>query len=105
MYGNFIRTGFALKLVNIEVPFSGQRILSNFLDFQYHGTIVERYSSMNPKFYQTMKTILLLLTVVFASMAVTGCTNDEGEDLDVITPTDEEEQLLLQTEQHQEQKN
>ena len=41
-----------------------------------------------------MKTILLLLTVVFASMAVTGCTNDEGEDLDVITPTDEEELFL-----------
>ncbi|MEO0572483.1 MAG: hypothetical protein AAF039_12320 [Bacteroidota bacterium] len=43
-----------------------------------------------------MKTILLLLTVVFASMAVTGCTNDEGEDLDVITPTDEEEVHLEQ---------
>lgn len=54
---------------------------------------------MNPKFYVKMKTILLLLTVVFTTMAVTGCTNDEGEDLDVITPTDEEEQLLLQTEQ------
>lgn len=43
-----------------------------------------------------MKTILLLLTVVFTTMAVTSCTNDEGEDLDVITPNDEEEQLLLQ---------
>lgn len=51
---------------------------------------------MNPKFYIKMKTILLLLTVVFASMAVTGCTNDEGEDLDVITPTDEEEVHLEQ---------
>ncbi len=49
---------------------------------------------MNPKFYVKMKTILLLLTVVFTIMAVTGCTNDEGEDLDVITPTDEEEMLL-----------
>ena len=49
---------------------------------------------MNPKFYVTMKTILLLLTVVLTTMAVTGCTNDEGEDLDVITPTDEEEMLL-----------
>lgn len=49
---------------------------------------------MNPKFYVKMKTILLLLTVVFTTMAVTGCTNDEGEDLDVITPTDEEEMLL-----------
>ena len=49
---------------------------------------------MNPKFCVTMKTILLLLTVVLTTMAVTGCTNDEGEDLDVITPTDEEEMLL-----------
>lgn len=49
---------------------------------------------MNPKFYVKMKTILLLLTVVFTTMAVTGCTNDEGEDLDVITPTDEEDMLL-----------
>lgn len=58
---------------------------------------------MNPKFYIKMKTILLLLTVVFTTMAVTGCTNDEGEDLDVITPNDEEEQLLLQTEQRTEE--
>ena len=50
-----------------------------------------------------MKTILLLLTVVFTTMAVTGCTNDEGEDLDVLTPTDEEEQLLLQTEKESEE--
>ena len=49
---------------------------------------------MNPKFYLKMKTILLLLTVVFTTMAVSGCTNDEGEDLDVITPTDEEEILI-----------
>ena len=46
--------------------------------------------------FAIMKTILLLLTVVFTTMAVTGCTNDEGEDLDVITPNDEEE--LLQKE-------
>lgn len=60
---------------------------------------------MNPKFYNKMKTILLLLTVVFTTMAVTGCTNDEGEDFDVITPNDEEEQLLLQTEQDTEKKS
>ena len=42
-----------------------------------------------------MKTILLLLTVAFTSMAVTGCTNDEGEDLDVLTPNDDEEQLVV----------
>jgi len=41
-----------------------------------------------------MKTILLLLTVVFTTMAVTGCTNDEGEDIDVLTPDDEQELLL-----------
>ena len=52
-----------------------------------------------------MKTILLLLTVVFTIMAVTGCTNDEGEDLDVITPTDEEEQLRIQSQRTTEQKN
>lgn len=53
-----------------------------------------------------MKTILLLLTVVFATMAVTSCTNDEGEDLDVLTPTEEEEQLLVRTEKEsQEQKD
>jgi hypothetical protein len=51
-----------------------------------------------------MKTILLLLTVVFTSMAVTGCTNDEGEDLDVITPTDDEEQLLMQSKDSTQQK-
>ena len=31
-------------------------------------------------------------------MAVTGCTNDEGEDLDVILTNDEEE-LLIQNDQ------
>ena len=42
-----------------------------------------------------MKTILLLISIVFTSFAVTSCTNDEGEnDLDFITP-DEEEQLAL----------
>ncbi|MEM1338347.1 MAG: hypothetical protein AAF634_17100 [Bacteroidota bacterium] len=41
-----------------------------------------------------MKTILLLLTVIFTSLAVSSCTNDEGEDLDVITPNDDEELLL-----------
>ncbi len=45
-----------------------------------------------------MKSILLLITVVFSSMAVSSCTNDEGEDLDVITPNDEEE-LLIQNDQ------
>lgn len=44
-----------------------------------------------------MKTILLLLTVVFTTMAVTGCTNDEGEDIDVLTPDDEQEFFLKET--------
>ncbi|WP_262887638.1 hypothetical protein [Flagellimonas sp. HSM57] len=40
-----------------------------------------------------MKTILLLITLVFTSMAVTSCTNDEGDqDLEILTP-DEETQL------------
>ena len=40
-----------------------------------------------------MKTILLLITIVFSSMAVTSCTNDEGDqDLEILTP-DEETQL------------
>lgn len=47
-----------------------------------------------PKCYDVMKTILLLLTVIFTSLAVSSCTNDEGEDLDVITPNDDEELLL-----------
>ncbi len=41
-----------------------------------------------------MKTILLLLTVFFTSLAVTSCTNDEGEDLEILTPNDEEETLV-----------
>ena len=47
-----------------------------------------------PKFYDVMKTILLLLTVFFTSLAVSSCTNDEGEDLDVLTPNDDEELLI-----------
>ncbi|UJH66621.1 hypothetical protein [Allomuricauda sp. SCSIO 65647] len=38
-----------------------------------------------------MKTIFLLIAVFFGSLAVTGCTNDEGDnDIDLITPTDDE---------------
>lgn len=45
-----------------------------------------------------MKIILLLITVLVSSMAVTSCTNDEGEtDLDFLTPGDEEELLLMET--------
>ncbi|NKI33179.1 hypothetical protein [Croceivirga thetidis] len=40
-----------------------------------------------------MKVILLLLTVFFTIMAVSSCTNDEGEDLEILTPEEQEEQL------------
>lgn len=44
-----------------------------------------------------MKIILLLITVLVSSLAVTSCTNDEGEsDLDFISPNDEEEVLLME---------
>jgi hypothetical protein len=39
-----------------------------------------------------MKVVLLLITVLFSSMALSSCTNDEGEgDLDILTPNDEQE--------------
>ena len=41
-----------------------------------------------------MKTILLLLTVFFTGLAVSSCTNDEGEDFDVLTPNEDEEMLI-----------
>lgn len=41
-----------------------------------------------------MKTILLLITVSLASLALASCTNDEGDnDIDVITPNDTEESI------------
>lgn len=41
-----------------------------------------------------MKVILLLIIVLFSSLAISGCTNDEGEgDLDILIPEDEQEQL------------
>ncbi|MFD2101592.1 hypothetical protein [Flagellimonas iocasae] len=52
-----------------------------------------------------MKIILLLITVLVSSMAVTSCTNDEADsDMDFISPNDEEEVLLMGT-QVDEQKN
>ncbi len=45
-----------------------------------------------------MKIILLLITVLVSSLAVTSCTNDEDEtNLDFITPNDEEELILKET--------
>ncbi|MBT8186752.1 MAG: hypothetical protein HKP38_07345 [Croceitalea sp.] len=40
-----------------------------------------------------MKTILLLLTVCISSLALGSCTNDEGEDIDIITPKEEEKSV------------
>ena len=38
-----------------------------------------------------MKTIFLFISIFFAGMAMSSCTNDEGEeDIDVITPNEEE---------------
>ena len=42
-----------------------------------------------------MKVILLLISLVFALMALGSCTNEEGEDLDVLTPTEKDENSLL----------
>ncbi|WP_161594387.1 hypothetical protein [Flagellimonas alvinocaridis] len=47
-----------------------------------------------------MKIILLLITIFFSSMAVTSCTNDEGEtEFDHITPEEEQQALLDRMEQ------
>lgn len=47
-----------------------------------------------------MKTILLLITVLFSSMALSSCTNDEGEtEFDRITPEEEQQTALTKTEQ------
>lgn len=45
-----------------------------------------------------MKTILLLVSLVFSGMALSSCTNDEGEDLEVLTPEETEEHLALSKE-------
>ncbi|GLU43891.1 hypothetical protein [Allomuricauda sp. NBRC 101325] len=46
-----------------------------------------------------MKTILLLITLIMASLAVSSCTNDESDtDFEFLSP-DEEQQAALKTEQ------
>jgi len=46
-----------------------------------------------------MKTILLLITLIFSGMAVSSCTNDEDDtDFQIINP-EEEQQTALQLEQ------
>ncbi|AEM69682.1 hypothetical protein Murru_0632 [Allomuricauda ruestringensis DSM 13258] len=38
-----------------------------------------------------MKTILLLITLIFSAMAVSSCTNDEGEtEFEFLTPEEEQ---------------
>ena len=50
----------------------------------------------SPQIYFVMKTVLLFLMIIFSSLALMGCTNDEGEnDLDFITPNEEEESVLF----------
>jgi len=52
-----------------------------------------------------MKTILLLITIVFSSMAVSSCTNDESDtEFDYINP-DEEQQATQVAETVQELPN
>lgn len=44
-----------------------------------------------------MKTVLLFITLFFSLLALTGCTNDEGEnDLDFIIPEEEENKIQSQ---------
>lgn len=53
---------------------------------------------MNPN-PNIMKTILLLVTLIFSAMAVSSCTNDEGEtEFERLTP-EEEQQMALKAEQ------
>ncbi len=45
-----------------------------------------------------MKTILLLVSLIFAGFALGSCTNDEGEtEFDVLTPDEEETSVLLKS--------
>ncbi|MCL6265009.1 hypothetical protein [Flagellimonas myxillae] len=45
-----------------------------------------------------MKTVLLFITLLFSALALTSCTNEEGDnDLDFLTPEEEENQIQNQT--------
>ena len=47
-----------------------------------------------------MKTILLLVSLVFAGFALGSCTNDEGEtEFEILTPEEEDAGVLLQSEE------
>lgn len=46
-----------------------------------------------------MKTVLLFVTLFFSSLALSGCTNEEGDnDLDFITPEEEQNTTSEQVE-------
>ncbi|WP_422860797.1 hypothetical protein ACOKFD_08190 [Flagellimonas sp. S174] len=47
-----------------------------------------------------MKTILLLVSLVFAGFAVGSCTNDEGEtEFEILNPGEEDSGASLQSEE------
>ncbi|MHA7865382.1 hypothetical protein [Flagellimonas marinaquae] len=53
-----------------------------------------------------MKTILLLVTLIFSAMAVSSCTNDEGDtEFEFINPEEEQPTTALKTEVEQESIN
>ena len=64
--------------------------------FRYWYIVQVLKSNPNPTI---MKTILLLVTLIFSAMAVSSCTNDEGEtEFERLTP-EEEQQMALKAEQ------
>ncbi|MGX1929780.1 hypothetical protein [Flagellimonas sp. 2504JD4-2] len=49
-----------------------------------------------------MKTVLLFITLIFSSLALSSCTNEESEnDLDFINPNEEEESTLIVSKENQ----
>lgn len=60
--------------------------------------LAERYISRNHRVSYLLN-YQILITVLFSSMALSSCTNDEGDgDLDIITPNDEQERVSIQAE-------
>lgn len=87
---------FTLKIRKLNLQNSHQYLYglskSNYHEQDAgHGFVLGRREI--PNFTTNMKVILLLLTVFFTTMAVTSCTNDEGEDLEVLTPDEEKKRL------------
>ena len=47
-----------------------------------------------------MKTILLLVSLIFAGFALGSCTNDESEtEFEILTPEEEDSSVLMETEE------